>query len=122
MARYLASLRSEPSSTPLPSAPERSVIDKIADVTRRVRKTISDGKLNKAAQVEWTTRLFSLLRPVYGKQSPLVVMLDQWRKETIETPLSTEAFVLRVTQVVHFLASPTHQQRRVRLSFHPDLH
>jgi predicted nucleotide-binding protein len=107
VAEYLRSLDASPQPSPSQSAPvqERSVIDKIADATRRVRKTISDGKLNKTAQVEWTSRLLILLRPLYGKQSPLLGMLEQWRKELIKTPLSTEEFVSRLDQVEHFLSS-----------------
>jgi hypothetical protein len=85
--------------------PERSVLEKIADATRRVRKAIADRKLNKSAQLEWTSRLFFWLRPFYGKQSQLVQTLDQWRKEISKAQLPTEDFVSRVEQVEHYLYS-----------------
>jgi hypothetical protein len=107
VAEYLRSLETPtksapPSSTPIP---ERSVVDKIGDATRRVRKIISDGKLNKSSQVEWVGRLIVFLRPFYGKQSSLLVMLDQWRKDISKNQLSTEEFIGRVEQVEHFLSS-----------------
>ena len=114
VAEYLRSLETPaktppPTSlTPLPqvSAPtERSVLEKIGDATSRVRKAIADGKLNKSGQLEWTSRLLVWLRPFYGNQSPLLKILDQWRKEISKTQLSTEDFVSRVEQVEHYLYS-----------------
>lgn len=104
--QYFKSLEQRPiPPTISTSVPERSVLEKIADVTRRARKAIADGKLNKSAQVEWAARLLFLLRPFYGKQSPLVQTLDQWRKEIGRSQLSTEDFVLRIQQVKHYLHS-----------------
>jgi hypothetical protein len=106
IAQYLNSLQ-KPNAPPLVSAPvpERSVLEKIADATRRVRKAIADRKLNKSAQLEWTSRLFFWLRPFYGKQSQLIQTLDQWRKEISKAQLPTEDFVSRVEQVEHYLYS-----------------
>jgi CAP12/Pycsar effector protein, TIR domain len=106
IAQYLKSLE-RGTTPPQVSTPivERSVLEKIAYATLRVRKAIANGKLNKSAQLEWTSRLFFWLRPFYGKQSQLVQMLDQWRKETSKTQLSTEDFISRVEQVEHYLYS-----------------
>jgi hypothetical protein len=103
---YLKSLK--PSPQPLPSQPpplEKSVIEKIADASRAVRKTIAEGKLNKNFQLQWLIRLITYLKPVYGKQSPLLLTLEQWRKEINKAPISTDEFVSRVEQVEHFLGS-----------------
>lgn len=107
LAQYLKALETGSRSSPSPSPPvsERSVLEKIADATLRVRKAVASGKLNKSAQVEWMSRLFVWLRPFYGKQSQLIQMLDQWRKEISKTQLSTEDFLSRVEQVEHFLVS-----------------
>jgi hypothetical protein len=104
IAEYLKSLE-RPTAPFTVSAPvlERSVLEKIADATRRVRKAIADRKLNKSAQLEWISRLFFWLRPFYGKQSQLVQTLDQWRKEISKGQLPTEDFVSRVEQVEHYL-------------------
>jgi len=96
---------SQPSASPSSPVQERSVIEKIADTTRRIRKQIADGKLNKSSQVEWVGRLIFLLKPIYGKQSPLLLTLDQWRKEIAKAQLPTEEFASRVEQVDHFLSS-----------------
>jgi predicted nucleotide-binding protein len=88
-----------------PPVPERSVIEKIADATGRIRKQIADGKLNKSSQLQWVARLMFLLKPIFGKQSPLVVMLEQLRNEIGKTLLSSDDFISRVEQVEHFLAS-----------------
>lgn len=106
IAEYLKSLE-RPTAPSMVSAPvlERSVLEKIADATRRVRKAIADGKLNKSAQLEWTSRLFFWLRPFYGKQSKLMQTLDEWRKQTSKAAVSTEDFVSRVEQVEHYLYS-----------------
>src|SRR5882724_5554874 len=81
VAQYLKSLETGSSSSPSssPPVPERSILEKIADATLRVRKAIAGGRLNKSAQLEWVSRLFFWLRPFYGKQSQLVQALDQWR-------------------------------------------
>jgi predicted nucleotide-binding protein len=106
IAEYLKSLE-RPTTSPTVSAPvvERSVLEKITDATRRVRRTVTDRKLNKSTQLQWTSQLFLWLRPFYGKQSRLIQMLDQWRKEITKTQLSTEDFVARVEQVEHYLRS-----------------
>jgi hypothetical protein len=88
-----------------PPVQEKSLIDKIADATRAVRKTIADGKLNKSFQVQWVERVRIALRPLYGKQAPLLATLDQWRKEILKTPLPTDEFIFRVEQVEHLLRS-----------------
>src|SRR5438876_5122779 len=97
IAEYLRSLETPAKTTPTPLTPlptvsapivERSVLDKIGDATGRVRKAISDGKLNRSGQLEWTSRLLVYLRPFYGRQSPLLKILEQWRKEISKTPLS----------------------------------
>src|SRR4029077_13843138 len=75
------------------------------DATRRVRKAVADRKLNKSAQLQWISQLFLWLRPFYGKQSQLIQMLDQWRKEISKAQLSTEDFVVRIEQVEHYLHS-----------------
>jgi hypothetical protein len=106
IAEYLKSLE-RPTTSPTVSAPvvERSVLEKIADATRRLRKAVADRKLNKSAQLQWISQLFFWLRPFYGKQSQLIQMLDQWRKEITKAQLSTEDFVARVEQVEHYLHS-----------------
>jgi hypothetical protein len=106
VAEYLKSLeRTTTPSTVSAPVPERSVLEKIADATLRVRKAIAGGKLNKSAQLEWTSRLFFWLRPFYGKQSQLIQTLDHWRKEISKCQLSTEDFLSRVEQVEHYLFS-----------------
>jgi hypothetical protein len=40
-----------------PPVQERSVIEKIADATGRIRKQIADGKLNRNSQLQWVVRL-----------------------------------------------------------------
>jgi predicted nucleotide-binding protein len=106
IAEYLKSLE-RPTTSPTVSAPvvERPVLEKIADATRRVRRAVTDRKLNKSAQLQWTSQLFFWLRPFYGKQSQLIQMLDQWRKEITKAQLSTEDFAARVEQVEHYLHS-----------------
>ncbi len=106
IAEYLKSLEQR-TTAPTVSAPvvERSVLEKITDATRRVREGIVDRKLNKSAQLEWTSRLLFWLRPFYGKRSQLIQTLDQWRKEISKAQLSTEDFVSRVEQVEHYLHS-----------------
>jgi predicted nucleotide-binding protein len=88
-----------------PPVQERSVIEKIADATGRIRKQIADGKLNRNSQLQWVVRLLFLLKPIFGKESPLVIMLEQLRNEIRKTPLSTDDFISRVEQVEHFLSS-----------------
>jgi hypothetical protein len=106
IAEYLKSLERQTTPPTLSApVPERSVLEKIADATRRVRKATADGKLSKSVQAEWTSRLFVWLRPFYGKQSQLVQTLDQWRKEISKAQLSTEDFLSRVEQVEHYLYS-----------------
>jgi hypothetical protein len=107
VAQYLKSLETGSSSSPSssPPVPERSILEKIADATLRVRKAIAGGRLNKSAQLEWVSRLFFWLRPFYGKQSQLVQALDQWRKEVSKAQLPTEDFLSRVEQVEHYLCS-----------------
>ena len=106
VAEYLKSLEStsQPSPSPSPPPQEKSAIEKIADATRAVRKTIADGKLNKGFQVQWVERVRVALRPVYGKQSPLVATLDQWRNEMVKAPLPKEEFISRVQELEHFLS------------------
>src|SRR6266487_1300906 len=84
-----------PTTSPTVSAPvvERSVVEKITNATCRVRKAVADKKLNKSAQLQWTSQLFFWLRPFYGKHSQLIQMLDQWRKEISKAQLSTEDFL-----------------------------
>src|SRR5262249_6876766 len=38
------------------------------------------GKLNRDSQRQWVSRLIFLLKPIFGKQSALVIMLEQLRK------------------------------------------
>ncbi len=106
VAEYLRSLEARP-TPPTVSAPvaERSVLEKIADATRRVQKAIAGGKLNKSVQLEWISRLLVWLRPFYGKQSQLLQTLDQWRREISKAQLSTEDFASRLEQVEHYLYS-----------------
>jgi hypothetical protein len=88
-----------------PPVQDRSVIEKIADATGRIRKQIADGKLNRNSQLQWVVRLIFLLKPIFGKESPLVIMVEQLRNEIRKTPLSTDDFISRVEQVEHFLSS-----------------
>jgi predicted nucleotide-binding protein len=88
-----------------PPVQDRSVIEKIADATGRIRKQIADGKLNRNSQLQWVVRLIFLLKPIFGKESPLAIMLEQLRNEIRKTPLSTDDFISRVEQVEHFLSS-----------------
>jgi CAP12/Pycsar effector protein, TIR domain len=88
-----------------PPVQERSVIEKIADATGRMREQIADGKLNRNSQLQWVARLIFLLKPIFGKQSPLMVTLEQLRNEIGKTQLSSDDFISRVEQVEHFLCS-----------------
>ena len=91
-------------SVPSPVS-ERSVIEKIADATGRIRKQIAEGKLNRNSQRQWVSRLIFLLKPIFGKQSALVIMLEQLRNEIGRTQLSSDDFISRVEQVEHFVSS-----------------
>jgi hypothetical protein len=100
----------ETSASKIPAVPstsaasiERPVVEKIADANRRVRKLVADGKLNRAYQAEWAQRLINLLRPVYGKRNPLLITMEQWRKEIIGGGITTEAFIAKLERSEHFL-------------------
>lgn len=88
-----------------PPVQERSVMEKIAGATDRIRKQIADGKLNRNSQLQWVAHLIFLLKPIFGKESPLVIMLEQLRNEIGKTQLSGDDFSSRVEQVEHFLSS-----------------
>ncbi|MBA3350923.1 MAG: nucleotide-binding protein [Blastocatellia bacterium] len=68
-----------------------------------MRKLVADGKLNRAYQAEWAQRLINLLRPVYGKRNPLLITMEQWRKEIIGGGITTEAFIAKLERSEHFL-------------------
>jgi len=88
-----------------PPVQERSVMEKIAGATDRIRKQIADGKLNRNSQLQWVAHLIFLLKPIFGKESPLVIILEQLRNEIGKTQLSGDDFISRVEQVEHFLSS-----------------
>lgn len=113
IAEYLRSLETPktgslsalPSSTATAPAStvERSILEKIAEATKKVRKAISDGKLDRNAQHEWTSRLLLFLRPVYGKRSALITTLEKWRVEVSKAQLSQPEFIARIEQIEHCL-------------------
>ena len=114
IAQYPKSLEPPYTPPPLPNppsslhtsvVPERSLVEKIADANSRVRKAVADGKLNRAMQTEWVGKLLFFLRPLYGKKSALIAMLEQLRKDISKSALSTDAFVSHVQEVEHFLVS-----------------
>ena len=108
VAEYLRNLSIPLGTTPqslLSAAPsiERSTIDKISDATRRVRKLLTEGKINRTSQREWIQRLIICLRPFYGRKSSLLATLGQWQKEIGKAQIATEDFATRVEQVEHYL-------------------
>jgi hypothetical protein len=114
VADYLRSLEIPAKTTPTPLLPlsdlssptvERSVLDKLADATRRVRKFVSNGNLNRIYELEWVAKLLGLLRPIYGRKSPLILTLEELRKQISKRPLPSEEFASKVDQVEHFLFS-----------------
>jgi hypothetical protein len=61
--------------------PNKSIVQKIEEANTGIKKLIADhGKLYQGVQVRWAARVKDALKPLYGKEAPLVETLESWRK------------------------------------------
>lgn len=104
LARILGDVSNAPTSTPLPPAPEKSLIQKIQDFVVQGKKYLElNKKPTKDILVQRIRQIRFLLLSIFGKDATMVKSVDLILKETNTKNLSGDQFAQILSDVESLL-------------------
>ena len=88
---------------PLPTSPQKSLLQKLADHVTLGSRLITENRVNRAKSIEWIVRLRNIVQPLFGCGSPYIKGLEDIRKRCALSGIAVAEFS-EITSIAAALA------------------